>query len=50
MTQNPDDAQSQYNLGWSLIGQQRRGAARDAWGSACDLGYTAACEALQRYF
>ncbi len=50
VTQNPDDAQSQYNLGWSLIGQQRRGAARDAWGSACDLGYTAACEALQRYF
>lgn len=48
--QNEDDAESYYNLGWSLIGQERRGPTRDAWASACDLGYRAACDALAQYF
>lgn len=48
--QNPQDAESQYNLGWSLISQDRRGPTRDAWGTACDLGYQPACDALGRYF
>ena len=48
--QNPGDTESFYNLGWSLISQDRRGAARDAWGAACDLGFGPACDALGEYF
>ncbi len=43
--QNPQDAESHYNLGWSLYAQQRDADARIAWSAACQLGYQPGCTA-----
>lgn len=47
--QNPKDSESFYNLGWALYSQDRQGAARDAWKTACQQGYQQACTAITRY-
>lgn len=49
VTQNASDNESFYNLGWALYSQDRRGAARDAWVSSCQLGYQPACDAISTY-
>ncbi len=49
VTQNANDTESLYNLGWALYSQDRRGAARDAWVSSCQLGYQPACDAISTY-
>lgn len=43
--QNPRDAESFHNLGWSLYAQQNDDGARQAWASACQLGFQASCSA-----
>jgi tetratricopeptide (TPR) repeat protein len=43
--QNPRDVESFHNLGWSLYAQQKDDEAREAWSSACQLGYQPACSA-----
>lgn len=39
----------EYYLGWSLLQQERFGAAEEVWSSACDVGYDAACLAKESY-
>lgn len=47
---NPNDGLSQYNLGWALLSQNRRTAARDAFEAALQNGHSAAAQALEEYF
>lgn len=46
----PEDAQLLYFYGWSLMGVDQAFSARDAWVSACNLGYRRACEDLTTTF
>ena len=48
--QTGGDADTYYNLGWSLLSQGRGNEARQAWQRSSELGYTPARTALSQYF